>query len=357
MLRVGALGFGGPLVTISLMREELVAGKSLVTPRRFQEGLSLVKMLPGPVSSLMAIFLGQELAGWRGGSLALAAFVLPSFLMILGLAAFEGWIEAHGGAQMLHAVTATLQVAVVVVIAATCVRLFEDARESGREDGLPAWRPFAFALAAALMAFGHVSEPLILLVVGLAGLALDTPRFRPPRALRVHPISLFWVFFVSGLTVFGTGYMVLPALERTLVQERAWLDAASFLKSVVYGNLTPGPIVIASTYMGYRIDGIVGATAATVGIFAGPALLMLGTGRYLRRLLGLAWTRSFLQGIVPAVAATIFVSLYSMVLKIEWGYVEIALAAFCVWACWRRVAVWRGFLVGGVIGAIQRIAG
>lgn len=350
-LRVGALGFGGPLATMAMMREELVVKRKLVSESRYLEGLAVVKCLPGPVSTLLAVFLGQGVAGWVGGLVSVTAFVLPSFLALLGLALLRDHLPP-GTLQsgVLGSVMGCLQAAVIVVILATCWKLYRDAAERPYAG---AHRPKLVMLIAGLAggaAYVGLAEPWILLACAAIGFGVI--RASEPRVLRVDLLTLFMVFFTAGCTVFGTGYMILPHLQRILVQEHAWLTAPDFLEAVAWGNLTPGPVVIASTYMGYLMSGLPGACVATVAIFAGPVLLMLALSPVLKRVLGKPWMEGALLGILPAVAATIAVGSLVLAKSLTWNPVRWLALAVAVGLTWRKVSVPKIFLAAAVVGLL-----
>ncbi|MBS1985733.1 MAG: chromate transporter [Bdellovibrionales bacterium] len=352
-LKVGTFGFGGPLATMSFMRDELVHHKKLVSDARYLEGLGVVKLLPGPVSTLLAIFLGQEIAGIPGGLVSGLCFIFPSFLALLGISVLHdrlppGIVEA----PLFRSIMEGVQIAVLAVVFYTCWKLFSEAAK----------RPYAgkarpaiatlFGLSAAALAFLHLPELVILLASGVSG-ALLLSWLASRSSLRVDPLSLFWVFFTAGVTVFGTGYMVLPHLQRVLVEEHAWLSTQDFLDAVAWGNLTPGPVVIASTYMGHRIAGLGGALAATAGIFAAPFVLMLALSPLLKRVLGRPWVEGAMMGLLPAVAATIAVGLLALGRGVKWGPIAFAMLLLCTVLCFRRWSVVKVFGIAALLGALS----
>lgn len=349
-LKVGSLGFGGPLSAMAFMRQELVVRHRAISDQRYLEGLALVKLMPGPVSTLLAIFLGQEIAGTRGGFLSGLCYVLPAFAMILAVVTVESSLPP-GFRESTYFVSAmsAVQAAVLSVIFWTCWKLFREAVErpyAGRPR-----RALAIGIAALAGGAAWAGSPELLILALASVLGAFALRERTPRGLRVDPVSILWVFLTAGVTVFGTGYMVLPHLQRVLCVERAWLSPDEFLNAVAWGNLTPGPIVIASTYMGYKMLGLRGALAATVGIFAAPFGLMLALGPWVRRFLGRPWVEGVMLGLIPAVAATIAVGTLSLARDLRWDLFLAVVFAMGFAASARRVAVpwiFAGALVLGI---------
>jgi chromate transporter len=315
--------------------------------------MALVKLMPGPVSAVLAVFLGQEVAGVVGGLVSVLGYVLPAFFLLLAIAYFEQavgpWLR---DSLVLRSVLDLLQVAVLAVIAHTCWKLFRDAHRSVVSAGNARWLAAVFALVAVGLArFAHLPEPLILAIVGALGLVYASWTKRD-AGLRVEPLTLFMAFFVAGSTVFGTGYMVLPYLHRLLVENHGWLAAQDFSDAVVYGNLTPGPIVIASTYMGFKMGGLGGALASTFGIFAGPVVLMLFAGPIVRRHLDRPWVQGLLLGVLPAVAATILASLPMLGSNLAWTWLQIAVLLGALALSVRGWPIWKVFASVAVVGVL-----
>lgn len=302
---------------MAYMRRELVERERLVDDGRYLEGVAVVKLLPGPVSTLLSVFLGNRIAGTVGGLLSVLCYIFPAFLMMLLIA----WGRDHIDRALLEsagwkAFMTGLQVAVIAIVLQTCWKLFSEAVRKSYA-GIP--RPIAaalIALGAAVLAYLHVPEPLVLVGAACVGVAVLARR---PAGLRVDPVTLFFTFLWAGLTVFGTGYMVIPHLQRVLVETHGWISATDFLDGVAWGNLTPGPIVIASTYWGFIMGGWSNAMAATLGIFCGPIVLMMALEPFVRRAFGKPWIEGALLGLIPSVASTIAVGMLSLVKAIAWG--------------------------------------
>lgn len=353
-LRVGTIGFGGPLATMALMRQELVERRGFVSSERFLEGMAVVKLLPGPVSSLLAIFLGLEVSGILGGLLSLVCFVFPSFLLLLAVSIIGQWgltgivgVTAVGLGQ---SALGYLQLAVFGLILMSCQKLFIDARN---RKYFGSDRPVSvslIALVSGALVWARVPEVQIL----LGSLAVVAAFFWFRRAsLRLNTLGVFTIFFIffqAGATVFGTGYMIIPSLYRELVAG-GLLDEKLFLDAVTWGNLTPGPIVIAATHMGFSLGAIPGAVAATVGIFAAPAIIMITLYPLLSRLLKWRWSEVLFLAVLPAVASTIFVSTLKLFIDGSPSAVECLLVVLAWWLAGRWPAH-RLFLMFAGVGLL-----
>ena len=333
-LRIGALGFGGPQAHVALLRDEIVENKQWVDPEQFDEGLGLCEALPGPISSQMAIYLGWLHRGWVGGIVGGTCFLLPGLLSVLVLS--ELWRKG----QTMPSFTSTLQILQPVI--AAIIWSFAWKLVSQRNA------PWQIATAVLVMAgmllslFAAVPLPvgLLLLLAGLSRL-VTTQRTRSdgnhearvilPPLLLALPLpwlsgltnqasaqatglmaSLFSVFFKAGLLVFGGGLVIIPLLERQVV-ERGWLNASGFLDGVAIGQISPGPVVLTCSFVGYQAgwaegdlpSALLGATAATLGIFLPSFLFILVGTPILRRLRQQPPVQTFLAGLTAGVPGAV----------------------------------------------------
>ena len=345
---------------MAMMREELVVRERLVSEKRYLEGLGVVKLLPGPVSTLLSVFLGQEVSGYLGGLLSALCFILPSFLMILCLVYFQSslspdFLETPTVASAMKAV----QIAVLAIILGTCWKLFSESYKRKYAEQNRKMLVLACAALALGLSLLNLPELFVLGLSSVAGLgALSWAAKAKAKRLNIDLFSLFMIFFTAGLTVFGTGYMVLPYLERVLVAQNQLLSSKDFLDAVVFGNFTPGPVVIATTYMGYKIAGINGALVSTAGIFGGPILLMLVLGPWVRKVLDRPWVEGLLVGLLPAVAVSIALSVipFAKSLNPMWAHAVVFMGA--CWLVFRwRLAAWLVLIICGLVGAMLPLLG
>jgi chromate transporter len=292
-LKLGTLAFGGPAAHIALMEDELVRRRRWVSRADFLDLLAVANLLPGPSSTELAIFIGYRLRGLRGLLAAGFCFILPAFLMVMGLA----WCYVHYG--KLPAVTGILAGVQPVVIAVVLQALYRLGKTALKTNELIA----IAILAIAAMALGI--SPLAVLA-GAAGVSAIGFTLRGREATKPIPLiavtsapiltttavagislaGIFLAFLKVGSIVFGSGYVLLAYLQDDLVVHRHWLTSAQLLDAVAVGQVTPGPVFTTATFIGYILSGPRGAAVATVGIFA-PAFLFVAVAgpliRHLRR--------------------------------------------------------------------------
>jgi chromate transporter len=312
----GFAGFGGGYSVLAQLRRDIVERRRWLTAEDFLILAELSKSLPGtPATSLLAL-LGQRVAGTAGGLLAASGFLLPSTaLMILCAAAYSLVRGASGLSLFFDGMSAVM----VGVVGAVTIDLGRSALRS-RGDILAA------ALCCILLAAGIVSEPALAGAACAIGavvriksqrrtpaLSGDSPRadgrlhgfmpFAPALlggGLSVLP-PLARVFAPIGMLTFGGGLAMIPAIEHAVVFERHWLDAKAFGDAIALGQITPGPVAICATFIGYRVAGVAGALVATVAMFAPATAIVLIAGRSVERFRNSERIKGALRALAPAV--------------------------------------------------------
>ena len=313
-LRLGAIGFGGPVALVARMREDLVERRKWVSDEEFRDGVALAQVAPGPLAAQLAMYLGWLADGARGATVVGAAFVLPSLLIVLALAAAY---RSAGGLTLLATLFYGVGAAVIAVLARAGIRL---ARSTVRQDRL-LW------LVVGVNALGTVllqreSVPLVLasgLLVMLARTVPRDPEASPSRAasgLVVAPLALLaptaggfavgslpalFVFFATaGLVVFGSGLAIVPFLHGGVVVERHWLTERQFLDAVAVSLLTPGPVVITVAFIGYLVAGTAGGLVAAAGVFLPAYVVVLVVAPRFRRIQQDGRAQTFAAGVTAA---------------------------------------------------------
>ena len=315
-LRLGALGFGGPVALVGYMQRDLVERRRWVSRQDYVEALAFAQLCPGPLAAQLATYLGWVQAGFLGATLVSLAFVGPSFVMVLVLAALYVYFQGLPGMQgAFYGVGA----AVIAVIARSAVNLV---RLAVGRDGL-LW--LIFAAAAAVTALTESEVVWVFLLGGtLTLLVRAPPRFRPPKASSgVAPAlawllsglhgpaagatlwTLLWYFAEAGLFVFGSGLAAIPFLHQGVVERFGWLDDRQFLDAVAVAMLTPGPVIITAGFIGYLTAGPAGASLASLGVFLPPYLAVVALAPYYRRFARNRQVKAFVQGVTAAATGAI----------------------------------------------------
>lgn len=346
--RLGWLGFGGPIATIAMMEDELRRRRGWVDERTFTEMYAVCKMLPGPVATQMVIYLGYIRKGRLGGLLGGLLYIFPSFAMVLALSVLYAKRAAGSGES---AAFAALQAAALAVIVNSTLQL-----------GKPVWKQRKWILAAAVSAAivwtFPLWEPLVILGSGLIGvlatrgLARSVPAAGGERGTVL--LDLFWVCFKAGAFVFGSGLAIVPLLEADVVRGHHWLTHAEFMDGLAIGQVTPGPVVITATFIGFRTAGWLGALIASVGIFLPAFVNILFIVPVLwKKVAGTPGAAAFTAWALPAVVGAIFATSARLAVPTfqAWSPALIFVAALGL-SLKAKPPAWLLIPGAGVIGAI-----
>ena len=345
-LWLGAVGFGGPIALAGRMQQDLVDSRRWVLHEDYVEGLALAQLAPGPLAAQLAMYLGFVRAGWWGTTLVGIAFVLPSFLMVLALSAAY---MRYGGLSWMQAVFYGVGAAVIGIIARSAGKL---TKLTLKKD-LLLWGIFGvLGLTTA-----WTSREIVWLVVagGLVTLARQTfptraeatagmavpllNRFLPATGLSATGgvLAIFAFFAKAGLFVFGSGLAIIPFLYGGVVQGRHWLNDRQFVDAVAIAMITPGPVVITVSFIGYVVAGVAGATAAALGVFLPVyAVVVLLAPSYKK------WAKNpqlnaFVRGVTAAATGAIAGSVVVLARRsiYDWPTATIAILSLAVLLKWK----------------------
>ncbi len=328
-LKIGSTAFGGFMALISVVQNEVVERRKLLKHEDMLDGVSLATILPGPVAVNVVAYVGYRLRGGLGALVSVVGVTLTAFVLMVALsAAYFQWgsIPAVGRIfqGFLPAVTA------IIVVAAW---------NMGRKT-IKDVRGLVLAVLATALLLGVGGFWITLVIIlgsGIAGMLLFRPRPPAPAAapapgaargkraslLSVTPLlpaalavpffhfdlalaaKLLVTFGGMSVMLFGGGYVFIPLIQEVVVGGHQWLTTREFVDAIAMSQIMPGPIVLSATFVGYKVAGFTGALAATIGIFAPPALIMLGASHALERIKKSALISAALAGIRPAVVGMI----------------------------------------------------
>ncbi len=313
-LRLGALGFGGPVALCGQMEKELVAERQWLTKEEFRDGLAVCQSLPGPLAIQVGIYVSYLRGGFWGAWAGGWAFILPNFIIVSTM----GALYVHfGGLSPVRAIFYGVSPAVIALILHSCYRL----AKLGMEDFVQ-WTIAGVCLVVTVALQAEVA--LLFIVAGIIGIFYYGTLFRTGRVpslplvaavplgvgatggVSSSILSKLLVFFLkAGSLTFGSGLVIVPFLEKGLVQQTGWLDERQFLIAVAMGMLSPGPVVITATFVGYLVAGFWGSLVATVGIFLPSFLFVLLVAPILIRHRANRDVQGFVKGAYAAAIGTI----------------------------------------------------
>jgi chromate transporter len=310
-LRLGFLGFGGPVALVGQMERELVDGKKWLTKEQMREAIAICQSLPGPLAIQVGIYISYLRGGFWGAWAGGWSFILPNFIIVAGL----GALYVHlGDLQPVTAIFYGVSPAVIALILHSCYRL----AKLGMEDWLQ-WAIAGVCLVVTVVLQAEVA--LLFIGAGIVGILYYGSLLRKtPATLAVTaPVlaalapdasgsiigKLLLFFLKAGSLTFGSGLVIVPFLEQGLVQQFGWLDQRQFLIAVAIGMISPGPVVITATFVGYLVAGFWGSLASTIGIFFPSFLFVLIAAPLLARHRGNPNVQGFVKGAYGAAIGTI----------------------------------------------------
>ena len=315
-LRLGTLGFGGPIALAGHMQKDLVDERKWVSSQDYVEGLAFSQLSPGPLAAQLAMYLGWVRGGTLGATLTGAAFVLPSFLMVMALAALY---VHYGRLAWIQGAFYGIGAAVIAIIARSAYKLV---RSTLKTDVL-LW--FLFAALALTTAWRETEIVWLFLLCGVVAMfAKAPPQFKSatPAAVAFGWIetlstgalgpataatlsTLFLFFLKAGAFVFGSGLAIVPFLYGGVVSQFHWLTEKQFVDAVAVAMITPGPVVITAGFVGYLVAGPTGAALAALAVFAPPYLIVIAGAPYYRRFAKNLQVQAFVQGVTAAAVGAI----------------------------------------------------
>jgi chromate transporter len=365
-LRLGALGFGGPVALANYMRRDLVEVRGWISDEEYENGLALAAACPGPLAYQLGVYCGYIRFGVIGGLAVAVAFGLPPFLIVSAAAYF--YVRFTGNWQ-LRALFYGIAPVVVALIVKACWNL---GKRTLRSDRL-AW---VFAVIACGITVVVEKELAVMFIAAgvigaflfARGSAMKQPA-APSAKARTNAIlllpsaagtfsgttaKLFLFFFKTGLLVFGSGLVIVPFLKTQVVDQYHWLNNRQFLDSVAMGMMSPGPVVITATFVGYLLNGFAGALAATIGIFAGPVLFTVLATPILLRYHKHPGVAGFIRGVGVTVVGVLVGTTYLIGKEAigDWLTAVIAIVSLLAITFWKKLPEPVVILAGGIIGLL-----
>ena len=314
-LRLGTVGFGGPIALAGAMQRDLVDERRWLSRQDYVEGLALAQLAPGPLAAQLAIYLGWVRAGVPGATLIGFAFVLPSFLMVLALAALY---LRFGGLPWIQGAFYGIGAAVIAIIGRSAFKL---TRLTLARDWL-LWT--LFAASAAVTVWTESEVVWLFLGSGVLAMLLRAPPSPSGGAARAGALlplwlvsglggpapegtlwTIAWYFAEAGAFVFGSGLAIVPFLRGGVVSEFHWLTDRQFLDAVAVAMITPGPVVITVGFIGYLVAGPLGAVVAAVATFGPCYLFTVIPAPYFRRFSKNPSLKAFVDGVTAAATGAI----------------------------------------------------
>jgi len=364
-LKLGAIGFGGPVALIGYMHRDLVEKRNWINDQDYKDGLALAQLAPGPLAAQLAIYTGYIDFGILGATLTGIAFVLPSYIMVVGL----GWLYMHfGGLPWMQAVFFGVGAAVIGIITLSTFKL---SQKSLGKDRLR-WIIF---LVLTVSTFLTENENVWLIL--LAGFVVWFVK-SPPRFLKMHStmflmpvllqasiqfpanerlVQIWWFFLKAGAFVFGSGLAIVPFLYGGVVNDYHWLNNHQFLDAVAVAMITPGPVVITVGFIGYLVAGFPGASIAALATFLPCYLFTILPAPYFKKYSRYPSIKAFIEGVtaaaIGAIAGAVIVLAKRQLIDIT--SIVIALSSLLVLLRFKKIQEPIVILAAAVIGLLLKL--
>ena len=305
---LGVAGFGGGYAVVGQIRDRIVDRWCVMSDDEFGEAVAIAQSLPGASGANLFTYLGFRSGGWRGALLATSLFLLPSALLMV---VFGMAYDHVSNLQEVSTALAWMGPPVVAIVVSVAARL-------GRALRRP-WQVVAAiaAMSAVELGIGVFEVVLLAIVASLAVEARRRTLARPPALSLALPLlmllpKLAFVFARLGAVSFGGGMAMVPILDHQVVGTLGWLTPREFTDAVTLGQITPGPIAITATFVGYRVAGLAGCCVATAGTFVPPFLLTVAVARSLDTFRQSPWVAAVLRALGPVVVGIVAAAAISM---------------------------------------------
>ena len=332
-LKLGATAFGGYMSLVAIVQKQLVEVDKKLKEEDLLDGISLTSVLPGPVAVNTIAYVGYQLRGVPGAIAAFAGIILPSFFLVI----FLSWLYfSYGNIPAVKNVFSGITPAITALIVTVAIGMTRKTIKLSAQ-----WTICLLAALLLILVGGFAVTFLLIIVSGVTGAFLfrQSAEQALPGDEKIHfenkqlvisgvvllllLCTLLWggqypgapkdvqilsTFSGISLTLFGGGYVVIPALHELFVENLNWLTSAEFADGIAIGQITPGQIFVTATFIGYKVAGVLGAFLATVAIFTPPAVLTVLLSRFVKILNQSSVVKAAMKGVRAAVIGMIFAS-------------------------------------------------
>jgi chromate transporter len=371
-LKLGATGFGGPVALANYMRADLFEKRRWFSDDEYGQGLAIATALPGPMAYKLAVYCGYIASGVAGGVAVGLAFAVAPFVLVVAAASVYARFAASD-------VVRGLFYGVGPVVVALILKASLDLGLKTLKREVPAWAVAVVAMGATLVLQRELT--VLFVLAGVLGIFLFAPQPKPapaPEAARTGTTQtlrsnalpllvaalpsaaagmawqLFAFFLKTGLLVFGSGLVIVSFVKAYVVDQYHWLDNRTFLDAVAIGMISPGPVVITATFVGYMVGGFIGAAAATVGIFLPSIVLTIVGAPILMRYRNNVRVTGFVRGVTVAVVGVLAGTTYHVGRPVIGDALTATILLTTLGATWfgRKVPDQALVVAGAIVGLI-----
>ena len=340
-LKTGTISFGGYMMLIAMVQYEFSKRRKFIKKSQVLDAITLASFLPGPMAINVSTYLGFIMKGWRGAILAFIAVLTPSFIIMIIFTELYFSSKNLPGFQSFFS-------GVLPVVSAVIISVAYDMSSKVNKSYF-SYLIVALSFFLAVILTGYLAIIVPLLLSGLLNILYFKKKIfssiikRPKKQYIIRfegiivagiILTLFYIFINNlnydsinldlirvfsniSLTLFGGGYVFIPVLDKIIVNEIGWLNSQQFIDCIAMGQITPGPILISATFVGYKMNGIVGALFATFSIFAPSSVIIIFISRFFLYFKNNMFAKKIIQGIKIGIVGLIFYSAIIVLLNKE----------------------------------------
>jgi len=340
-LKTGTISFGGYMMLIAMVQYEFSKRRKFIKKSQVLDAITLASFLPGPMAINVSTYLGFIMKGWRGAILAFIAVLTPSFIIMIIFTELYFSSKNLPGFQSFFS-------GVLPVVSAVIISVAYDISSKVNKSYF-SYLIVALSFFLAVILKGYLAIIVPLLLSGLLNILYFKKKIfssiikRPKKQYIIRfegiivagiILTLFYIFINNvnydsinldlirvfsniSLTLFGGGYVFIPVLDKIIVNEIGWLNSQQFIDCIAMGQITPGPILISATFVGYKMNGIIGALFATFSIFAPSSVIIIFISRFFLYFKNNMFAKKIIQGIKIGIVGLIFYSAIIVLLNKE----------------------------------------
>lgn len=368
---LGLTCFGGPIAIIANMRNDLVDDKKWVSAHDFENYFGYSQIAPGPIAFQVCLYMSYFRAGIMGAVAGGFGLVLPSFLIVLFFSIFyQNFKDTYYVTSILYGVSP-------VVIS---IILYSGLQLASRVFNKDYFLYLLFALSIVLTIF--LKFPIMFVILGSGLLSLIFYIIKEKKNDETTTRSGFLLFAVSakaiseflitarsfidsklvelsllfmkvGALTYGSGFVIVGVLNQEVVNNYGYITSKEFLDGLAFGQITPGPVVITSTFIGYLTQGLPGAIVCTVSIFLPTFLAVMILARFIGKISKNFYVRGFIKGANAAAIGAILSTAYLLSGAAVNDYITAALALISLFCLYKfKLKSLYLIIIGGILGLI-----
>jgi len=362
-LKLGVTAFGGPAM-VAYIKELAVQKKKWLDGETFQEGVALAQAIPGATAMQVAAYVGLKKGGIPGGIASFTGFGLPAFLLMLILSSL--YAKTHTIPEVISVFTG-LQVIVVAIVANATLSFAKPVVKSIGE--------ISVAILSFLLFFLKINPFLIIIACFILSQLIFKDRAiiesKNPKSLKLKGIGILLLIVVAGLIflfffdrtvfslallmmkidlfAFGGGYASLPLMLHEVVERLNWLDGKTFMDGIALGQVTPGPIVITATFVGYLLKGFIGAMVATLAVFTPSFLIMAFASEVSEKIKNSKVFIRAKRGLLASFSGLLLFATLKFANAVIWDWIKLLMVLISFFCLLRKISIFYVVLIGAVV--------